>query len=338
MKKVFLIGLLTVLIAISCFLPVYSQEPLKQVVNKQEPNLTPYKPQGWSDKIVVTNSPSCSAGNCVASSPLLPTDNLYVNWAIINKGSAATSVTFYIDLYLDGTKIFQWHDDPPLDPNNYTYEINHQIGSLSAGSHTLEIVADSTNVITESNKNDNKYTKKITVKSSPSSSKFSQTDANNLSQTLLQFLSGVMSKVTITPSTSGSRFIQKFMANIQVEQNTPCPEGGIINGVGSLTGSIDDNTGTGQLLLQVDVNAVNCKVQNSPAINGGVSLAGTIPFIGGSLQSFQMDVGGAFTWGNQGININLTFIMDMQTLQASLTGVIGGRQICYNNAGLCVTP
>ena len=45
-----------------------------------KPNLTPYKPLGWSDKIVV----STSTGTHTDSSPLYTTDMLYVDWAVIN--------------------------------------------------------------------------------------------------------------------------------------------------------------------------------------------------------------------------------------------------------------
>ena len=69
------------------------------------PNLTPYQPSGWSDKIVVSKV----SGSTTDSSPLYTTDTLYVDWAAINNGTEATSVVFYTDLYLDGTKIYSWY-------------------------------------------------------------------------------------------------------------------------------------------------------------------------------------------------------------------------------------
>ena len=129
--------------------------------------LVPYNPTGWFDKLVVSNSPSCSDTNCTESSSFLQTDTLYVNWAVVNNGSAATSVTFYTNLYIDGKQINQWYTDPPMDPTYYIYVMNYQVGSLSAGGHSIEIVTDSTNVIDESNENDNIYIKTITVGSAP---------------------------------------------------------------------------------------------------------------------------------------------------------------------------
>jgi Zn-dependent metalloprotease len=126
------------------------------------PNLTPYEPLGWSDKIVVSKT----TGTNTDSSPLYTTDTLYVDWALINNGSVATSTTFYTGLYVDGVLRQTWQTNPPLNPNGWSYILDYPIGSLSAGTHTIKIVADSTNAVDESNESDNEYTKTITVQAS----------------------------------------------------------------------------------------------------------------------------------------------------------------------------
>ena len=47
------------------------------------PNLVPYKPAAWSDRIVVSGV----QGGTTDVIPLLPTDRLYVSWAMANAGS-----------------------------------------------------------------------------------------------------------------------------------------------------------------------------------------------------------------------------------------------------------
>jgi hypothetical protein len=128
-------------------------------------NLTPYKPDNWSDKIVVSNV----AGSSTDVSPLYTNDTLYVDWAVINDGTGAASGVFYTDLYLDGTKITTWSSNPPLNPGYYLYVTDYSLGSLTAGTHTLRIVADSTYAVNESNENDNEYTKTINVITPPPS-------------------------------------------------------------------------------------------------------------------------------------------------------------------------
>ncbi len=76
------------------------------------PNLTPYQPSGWSDKIVV----STRTGTRTDDSPLSPADVLYVDWAVINNGSVATGATFSVGLYVDGALRTSWSVNPPLIP------------------------------------------------------------------------------------------------------------------------------------------------------------------------------------------------------------------------------
>jgi photosystem II stability/assembly factor-like uncharacterized protein len=127
------------------------------------PNLTPYQPSGWSDKIVVAKAP----GGTTDSAGLKSTDSLYVNWAVANTGTAATTVRFYTNLFIDGTLRQSWYDDPPLGPGYYGFATDFSIGSLPNGSHTIQIVADPTNVIAESSESDNQYTKTIVVGTLP---------------------------------------------------------------------------------------------------------------------------------------------------------------------------
>jgi hypothetical protein len=121
-------------------------------------HLTAFAPSGWSDKIVVATSP----GTHTDSSPLAPGDTLYVAWAIINDGTAATTARFYTDLYVDGVPRTTWYIDPPLAPRLFSYVQDYSIGSLPPGTHTLKIKIDTTNTVAE-NSVDKEYTKTITV-------------------------------------------------------------------------------------------------------------------------------------------------------------------------------
>ena len=125
----------------------------------EKSNLTPYQPSGWSDRIVV----STTTGTTTDSSPLYTTDTLYVDWAVINQGPAATPTRFCSNLYVDGTQKGSWCTDPPVNANVYAYVADYSIGSLSAGTHAIKIVADATGAIGESYESDNEYTKTITV-------------------------------------------------------------------------------------------------------------------------------------------------------------------------------
>ena len=144
------------------------------ITPSQKPNLTPYKPTAWSDKIVVSNV----TGTNTDSSPLYSTDTLYADWAVLNNGSVGTGGGFSVALYVDGVLKNTFSRTTSLDVNYYWYWSDYLIGSLTTGTHTIRIVADSSGVIDESNEGDNEYTKTITVQStcsysiSPSSNSF----------------------------------------------------------------------------------------------------------------------------------------------------------------------
>jgi len=129
------------------------------VAGVSQPNLTPFQPSGWSDQIVVSRA----AGNNTDSTSLTTADSLFVDWAVINSGSAAVNSIFYTYLYVDGTYKTSWYTPTPLNANYYTTVFDYNIGPLSAGTHTISITTDATGVIGESSEADNTYTKTINV-------------------------------------------------------------------------------------------------------------------------------------------------------------------------------
>lgn len=129
------------------------------ILSEGPANLTPFQNGGWSDKIVV----STGTGTTIDSTNLLSSDTLYVDWAVLNNGSAATVATFYTELYVDGVLRNTWNSAPPIPPGIMTFVSDYSIGSLSAGTHTLRIKTDTTSVIPEGNETDNEYTKNIFV-------------------------------------------------------------------------------------------------------------------------------------------------------------------------------
>jgi len=128
-----------------------------------QPNLAPYKPSSWSDKIVVSNV----TGTTTDATPLSPTDTIYIDWAVENNGTAVVSSAFSTTLYLDGVEKETWTTSS-LEPEYYANIKDYSLGSLSAGAHQITIVADSGNTVVETNENDNSYTKTITVGGSSS--------------------------------------------------------------------------------------------------------------------------------------------------------------------------
>jgi CARDB protein len=121
-------------------------------------NLTPCTPTGWSAPIVV----STTTGTTTNAPALHTTDSIYADYAICNLGTASTAVGYSNQLFLDGNLI-RTGSAQATDVNHFVFASDVVISPLSAGTHTLRVVADSTNAVAESNEGDNQYTATFTV-------------------------------------------------------------------------------------------------------------------------------------------------------------------------------
>lgn len=120
------------------------------------PNLTPYQPAGWSDKIVVSTTTGTNTDADVFSNA----DTLYIDWAVVNENGIDAD-TFTTSLYVDDVLQYSGSSSLP-GGSSLTFE-DEAIGPLSAGSHTIKIVADSEGSVSETNEIDNEYIKSITI-------------------------------------------------------------------------------------------------------------------------------------------------------------------------------
>lgn len=122
------------------------------------PNLLPYKPGTWMDRIVVSN-----LKDTVTDAALLYDDeNLFVDWAVVNASKKDIAGEFFSALYVDGQLKATWRT-LSLQQGYYTYVHDHALGALAAGLHTLELVTDSGDRVSESLESDNTYTKAFQV-------------------------------------------------------------------------------------------------------------------------------------------------------------------------------
>ena len=124
------------------------------------PNLRPFQPDGWSDAIVVSSQQDTNADTL----ELNAADRLYVDFAVINSGTASTAEGFQIELFLNGRlwEVFQVLS--PLHSQVYRFREDYAVRRLGVGAHTLRIVADAGEAVSESDESDNQYTRTIIVK------------------------------------------------------------------------------------------------------------------------------------------------------------------------------
>jgi len=186
------------------------------------PNLTPYTPSGWSDKIVV----STATNTTMESTSFAPSDSLYVDWAVANTGTSAADPGVYFKLLVDGNVAGTWVTNASLSSAYYVYVTDFSIGSLAAGSHTITIVADSTAVLTESDENDNQYTKTIWVGGQSGASALGDFNGDGKADVLWRIDSGGLNAMWLMNQTTKS-----------VGQDLePAPSRWIVVGIGDFNG------------------------------------------------------------------------------------------------------
>jgi subtilase family serine protease len=121
-------------------------------------NLTPFQPSGWDDKIVL----STVSGTHTSAGSVFNNQDIYLDWAIINDGTIDITQTFTVALYIDG---FLSHNFTVqgLRSGYYVTVSDFAYWPFSSGSHTFKIVADATNIVTETNESDNEYSRTLTI-------------------------------------------------------------------------------------------------------------------------------------------------------------------------------
>ena len=131
------------------------------------PDLTPYQPANWNDKIPVGITQLAGTAAHTYTGSFFDNQPLYFNWASTNIGTAS-ALNYTVHCEVTGTGGGAW-DWPGIstDPGYFTYLTNDQaVGPLSAGTHTFKFWTDYTGVVAESNESNNYYERTITVLSS----------------------------------------------------------------------------------------------------------------------------------------------------------------------------
>lgn len=156
------------------------------------------------------------------------------------------------------------------------------------------------------------------------------------------FVNGAIDGLNAGPSGSIALFAP-VSVNQQYFHRVTCPLFGRTEVSGSLTGSIDDETGDGSLWLQLHLTATDCRFDTQGGnltVNGDpyISLTGTFTFLGGTAATQQtLRMGGAVRWdyesGGSGVcTFNLTInLATSGSGTTTVSGTVCGRQVSLSS-------
>jgi hypothetical protein len=153
-------------------------------------NLKFFKPSSWASSLVVNqtlNSPN-DEPNFVTGKPV------YVNFAMVNEGNMASGA-FTVNVLVDNVVAVSLPYPAGLAAGAQSVVTNVSVGSLSAGTHTIRVVLDALNQVTEQNEADNEQSRTIEVGAPPSNNNFANAIA--------------LGTCPATPITGSNRFADK---------------------------------------------------------------------------------------------------------------------------------
>jgi hypothetical protein len=105
---------------------IFRIDDVALVTTQALPNLTPYQPAGWSNKIVISKT----IGTNTDDGTITSNDNVYVDLAYINNGQAQTQFDPSASLYLDGNLVDTYYATSKLQPSSYNTRTDINLGKL----------------------------------------------------------------------------------------------------------------------------------------------------------------------------------------------------------------
>ena len=114
-----------------------------------EPNLTGFVPADWDSSLLANMIRGERSDGWVAAG-----DTAWVSFAFLNGGLKDAVASFYLDLAVDGTVVASWILDGGLATGTYVPLEDYPL-VLPAGPHTISLVLDPTNAVSESDETDN---------------------------------------------------------------------------------------------------------------------------------------------------------------------------------------
>ncbi len=114
-----------------------------------EPNLTPFVPAEWDTSLLANMIAGERGDGWVAAG-----DTAFVSFAFLNDGLKDATTTFFMDLEVDGEIIASWQLAGGLETGTYVPLEDYPI-VLPRGLHTISLVIDPTDAVSESDESDN---------------------------------------------------------------------------------------------------------------------------------------------------------------------------------------
>jgi PKD repeat protein len=124
------------------------------------PDLMPYQPTGWTDRVIVSNVSGTNTDNTIYANQVV-----YIDYSVLNAGYGDITGGFYVEIWDDtiGILVRRGYWSSPLLAQYYFRFQDHLWLFSQSGWHTIRLKIDADNNVYESNESNNQYIKQIYV-------------------------------------------------------------------------------------------------------------------------------------------------------------------------------
>ena len=119
------------------------------------PNLVPFAPRGWEQALQVTSYPASNVNG-----PLSVDVPTFFRYGFTSEGPVSIPTTVLVDIYVDGMLVLRDPWTQLLAEQRIVRDPwigMHEVLDLEPGTHLVKLVIDPTNLVSESNEDDNVY-------------------------------------------------------------------------------------------------------------------------------------------------------------------------------------
>lgn len=124
------------------------------------PDLQPYQPGGWDDKLVISNV----TGTTTSAVAINDTETVYLDYSCVNFGDTSAGA-FRIGIWVDNIQL-KFAEISSLDSFFYVFILDSDLGTFSSGWHTFTIKCDYEQNVTETDETNNEYSRDFFISSS----------------------------------------------------------------------------------------------------------------------------------------------------------------------------
>jgi hypothetical protein len=129
------------------------------LVERSLAELAPHPRPGWDGPLIIAARPGTERNGV----DLQSSDELYVDWSVMNSGSVDIDSRFWTILEVDGREQRRWEHADGMQTGQIVWVTDYQVGPLEAGDHQFMLRTDFRGNVDEQDELNNEFARTVTI-------------------------------------------------------------------------------------------------------------------------------------------------------------------------------